>query len=446
MPFFRKRHRPRVLVIGLDGVPYSFLKKHMESGDLPNLAQIAEGGTFRRINSVYPTVSSVAWASYMTGKNPAGHGIFGFIDRRPNPFKLFIPNARNLRAKALWEVLGEHGEKVVVINVPVTYPPSPVNGILIGGFLGADVNKIGYPPEVNSKLLEMGYRIDVDAWKGRQEDKGPFLENLHLTLDKRCEVASHFLRHEDWDFFQLHIMETDRINHFLWEHYEQDDPRYAPRFLEFYRKLDRWVGKLVDATQKRDKRTTIVILSDHGFCSVKKEVYINHWLQDQGYLKFEPRKEKDAITDMSPESKAYSLIPGRVFVNLKGREQMGSVGSGSEYEGLREELSEKLMDLRDPDTDEPMVKKVYRREELYRGPYLDEAADLIVVPHDGYDLKGNVKAEGLTHKGELVGMHTYDDAAVFVWTDDPFEPGDWKWIGDVGLAILAYFDAEGMLQ
>ena len=439
MFFFRKKHRPRVLVIGLDGVPYSFLRKHMESGDLPNLARLAREGTFRRMNSVYPTVSSVAWASYMTGKNPAGHGIFGFIDRRPNPFQLFIPNARHMRAETLWERLSRRGKRVVVINVPVTYPPRRVNGILIGGFLGTDVNKIGYPPEVNGKLVEMGYRIDVDAWKGREEDKGPFLDDLNSTLDRRCEVAHYFLLHEDWDFFQLHIMETDRINHFLWEHYERDDPEYASRFLEFYRKIDGWVGRLVEATtQQRNKRTTAVILSDHGFCTVKKEVYLNHWLQEQGYLKFDKPDPKN-VGEMSPETKAYSLIPGRIFVNLKGREQMGSVEPGSEYEELRKELSEKLMDLRDPDTDEPIVRKVYRREEIYEGPYLEEAADLIAVPYDGYDLKGNVNTRRLTHKGELVGMHTYDDAAVFVRPDGAFEPDGWEWIGDVGSAISIYF-------
>ena len=174
----RRSSGKRVIVIGLDGVPYSFIRRHAQSGELPNMARMLSSGSFFRINSVIPTVSSCAWSSYMTGKNPAGHGIFGFIDRRPNPFSLFIPNARNLRAETIWEKLSRQGKRVIVINVPVTYPPKPVNGILIGGFLGTDVNRIGYPPQINRTLAQMNYVIDVDASKGHTDREG--LSLIHI--------------------------------------------------------------------------------------------------------------------------------------------------------------------------------------------------------------------------------------------------------------------------
>jgi len=322
----------------------------------------------------------------------------------------------------------------------VTYPPKPVNGILIGGFLGTDINKIGYPPSINAELKAMNYRIDVDAWAGRKEDKTRFLEDLHFTLDKRFEVAKHLMQTEQWDFFQLHIMETDRINHFLWEQYEQNDSQYGPRFLDFYRKLDQRVGELLDAGTQGRHNTMTVILSDHGFCTVKKEVYLNHWLEQEGYLKFEHPDPKH-VGEMASESKAYSLIPGRIFIHLRGREEKGSV-KREEYESMRDELSDRLLEMEDPDTGDRIIGKVHKREELYSGPYLEEAADLIAIPYDGYDLKGNVQPGKLTHKGELVGMHTYDDAAVFVKGLEFGEVDDKLWVGDVGRKVLEVFEGK----
>ncbi|MFQ5841663.1 MAG: alkaline phosphatase family protein, partial [Thermodesulfobacteriota bacterium] len=202
----------RVLVIGLDGVPFSLLKRLSAEGKLPNWAKLLESGVFKRMNSIHPCVSSVAWATYMTGKNPGKHNIYGFVDRYPRSMDVFIPTSRDMDGKTLWEILSQAGKRVVVINVPVTYPPREVNGILISGFLCTNIDKIAYPKEKAGLLKEIGYRIDVDAWQARKSiDR--FLEDLHLTLDKRIEAAFNFLGGEEWDFFQLHIMETDRINH-----------------------------------------------------------------------------------------------------------------------------------------------------------------------------------------------------------------------------------------
>jgi predicted AlkP superfamily phosphohydrolase/phosphomutase len=115
----------RVLVLGFDGTPYSFMKRMKEENRLPNLAKLLDEGTFMRMDSIHPYVSCVAWSSVMTGKNPGKHGIFGFVDCKPGTYDIFIPNSRNLRSKMLWEVLSNHGKRVVSIGVPVTYPPLP---------------------------------------------------------------------------------------------------------------------------------------------------------------------------------------------------------------------------------------------------------------------------------------------------------------------------------
>src|SRR3989338_3957851 len=124
-------HESRIFVLGLDGVPFTFLQDAFNENRMPNLSKLFKTHAAKKMNSVYPTVSSVAWVTFATGQNPAGHNIFGFVDRTPNPFQIEIPTARNRKAKTIWQELSEQGKRVIVINVPLTYPPKQVNGILV---------------------------------------------------------------------------------------------------------------------------------------------------------------------------------------------------------------------------------------------------------------------------------------------------------------------------
>lgn len=405
----KKDKRRRVFVLGIDGTPYTFIQQQIEKGNFPNLERLTRNGSLRRMNSVVPCISSVAWTSFMTGVNLAKHNLQGFVDRKPNPFSMFIPTSKQIAVPTISEILSDAGKRVVSINVPVSFPPKEVNGVQISCFLATDLEKAVYPVSLVPELKEAGYRIDVDAWAGRK-DKEKFLKDIHYTFERRVATANQLMESEDWDFFQLHIMETDRINHFLWEQWENGDPRLAPEFERFYRRVDNLIGEL---DEKLGDDIEFIVLSDHGFCTIKKEVYLNYWLEQQGYLSYQTDEPKN-VKDMHPDTKAYSLIPGRIFINLKGREEKGTVLPGEEYEAVRNELIERLPTMTDPDTGEKIVRKVLKREEVYEGPYFENAPDLIVLPFDGFDLKGNVKQPALTYKGELVGMHTDDDASFFI--------------------------------
>jgi predicted AlkP superfamily phosphohydrolase/phosphomutase len=406
---FDRRKGRKVVVLGPDGTPLSLIRRLIEKGELPNFARVFQEGSVRPMTSAIPAVSSVAWSCFMTGKNPGKHGIYGFLDRRPNTYDTYIPNSSTMRSETLWEILSRHGKRVVVMNVPVTYPPRQVNGILVCGFLGPKLEKGTYPPHIGELLTNMGYRLDVDPWQAR-EDKDKFLEDLYYTLDKREEAVVHFLETEDWDFLMLQIMETDRLHHFLWEEMETGDPKYAPAFLKLYHKIDALLGRLRD---RLDEDTTLFVMSDHGFTLMKKEVYINRWLEDHGWLSF-TKQPPDSLHDIHPQSKAYSMDPGRIFVNVRGREPQGGVELGKEYEAVRSELIDSLSALSDPESGEPMIERVYRREEIYSGVCYDQAPDLVAMPHRGYDLKGSIKKDMLTDRGVINGAHTYDDAMLYV--------------------------------
>ncbi|MEJ2207436.1 MAG: alkaline phosphatase family protein [Anaerolineae bacterium] len=407
-----KRDR-RVVFIGLDGTPYTFVQRLIAEGRAPNMARLAGQGSLLRMDSTWPWVSSVAWSSMMTGVNPAKHNIFGFIDRDPATYKQFIPTSRNMKARTLWEVLGDAGKRVAVVNVPVTYPPRPVNGLLVSGFLSPSLEKAVYPASYLPTLQELGYIVDADPWKAR-ESKEQALEQVNAALDARIRTLFHLLEDEEWDYLHVHVMETDRLHHFLWQQMEEGHPTYAPAFFDFYQRIDDMLGRLAG---RLDDNTTLMWMADHGFCTIKKEVYVNRWLMDNGWLHLRnvPPDRKKGLDEIDPRSVAYSLDPGRVFVRVRGREKEGSVAAGAAYEALRDEIAAAALALRDPEDGSPIFQAVFRREELYHGPYLQQAADLVLAPYDGYDPKGPLYKETLTYKGdELVGMHTYDDAMLYV--------------------------------
>jgi predicted AlkP superfamily phosphohydrolase/phosphomutase len=195
---------------------------------------------------------------------------------------------------------------------------------------------------------------------------------------------------------------------------EEQDPVYAPAFYQFYKRIDDMLGELA---AKMDDNMTLMWMADHGFCTIKKEVYVNRWLMDRGWLKLKnvPPDRKKGLDEIDPASVAYSLDPGRIVIRLRGREKDGCVSPGAEYEALRDEIAASALELRDPESGEPFFQAAFKREELYHGPYLDQAADLILAPYDGFDPKGPLYKDSLTYKGdELVGMHTFDDAMLYV--------------------------------
>jgi len=400
--------KKRVVVIGLDGTPFSFVRQMMEGGHMPNLKRLVSQGSFKQMNSVYPTISSVAWTTFMTGVNPAKHGIFGFIDLKPGSYDVTIPTASDRKAKTLWKLLGENGKKVVVMNVPVTYPPEEVNGILVSGFLATNIDKATYPKDVAGYLKGIGYRTDTDARLARKS-RDSMLEDIHHTFEKRVEAMFHFMEKEDWDYLHLHVMCTDRLFHFLWQEMEKRDETYHEPFLGVMRKIDDMLGTL---EKRLNQGTELIVLSDHGFCTVKANVQLNHWLHEQGYLVYRNESPK-GVQDIAPGTRAFSLIPGRIFIHSRGRYPGGSVEE-SEYEVLRDELMEKLMELRDPGTGERIIARVFKKEEIYHGELFHQAADLIVHPVDGYDIKGKIVSDSLLTEDVINGMHTFNDAFLYI--------------------------------
>jgi predicted AlkP superfamily phosphohydrolase/phosphomutase len=428
----RGEDHPRVAFIGVDGVPFSLLEDHPE--EFPNVAALATEGSAGAIDSIVPPESSACWPALTTGVNPGETGVYGFQDREQGTYETYVPMGQDVQATRLWNRVDEAGRNATVMNVPVTFPPQRNVQRMVSGFLSPGVDKAARPDELRDYLKSIDYAIDVNAKLGHREDKSDFMEDAHETLDTRFEAFSHYLEQDDWDLFFGVFMTTDRVNHFLFEDYERDGPN-REAFMDFYRTVDDYVGRIREMLADD---VTLIVASDHGFTSLDYEVHCNAWLEETGWLSYED-DDHDDLTDIAEESRAYSLIPGRFYLNLEGREPRGSVPQ-EEYEETRAELKAALEALEGPDG-RPVCDRVVEKEDAFRGAHDDIAPDLVVVPNHGFDLKSGFSGhDEVFDVGPRNGMHSFDDAALFV--DDPSATVRDADLLDIAPTILDLMDVD----
>ena len=414
----------KALVIGIDGVPYSLLNTYIKNDIMPNLKMIlSQGFTLHPMNASIPDISSVSWTSFTTGVNPGEHGIYGFMDLKPNSYSLYFPNAKDIKAPTLWEILGKTNHKTstlyqhyykkidppyrsVILNVPHTYPALPMNGILVSGFVAIDLKKAIFPESAYTTLHSMNYLIDVDAEKAKEDKKG-FLKALFECFEIRKKAIAHFFSEEPWDLFVACITETDRLHHFFFDASRDETNVYHKDFLLFYSRLDEFIKTLYERyIEKYSDQGFFMILSDHGFAPIKKEVYINRFLEEKGFLVL--KSEGNFYERIENKTTAFDLDPCRIYIHDKEAYPKGTV-KRKERMDLIKEIKEALKTLKG-ENGEGVIDKIYEKEEIYHGPYADRAPDLVCLPNDGYDLKGSLGKKEVFGYNIFTGMHTWHDA------------------------------------
>jgi predicted AlkP superfamily phosphohydrolase/phosphomutase len=398
----KKKKNDKVLVIGLDGVPYSLVQDLSTKGCIPTLSRLMQQGVVTTMESSMPPVSSVAWTTFMTGTNPAKHGIFGFMEKKADSYDIYFPNATHIKAPAIWDVLSQAGKTTIAVNIPQTYPARQTNGVIISGFISLDLDKAVTPSRLLPVLKQMDYRIDVN-YQEAAERKDEFFGDLFYTLKKRREAFLYLMDKEPWNLFIGVFTGTDRLQHYFWGDYTDTSSKYHQMVLDYYSGIDRIIGEMLERVADD---TPLIILADHGFALLKKEVYLNAWLKTQGYLKLK-KDPPQSFTDIHPESAAYVLDPSRVYINR-------TAVSAAEHKKFRQQLIDGFLTIRDDSTGTPLICRVFTREELYSGSFVDRAPDLVLWGAPGYDLKGAISKNEILGTGKFTGMHTFDDAFLYI--------------------------------
>jgi len=431
--------RHRVLILGLDGATFDIIKPMVAQGKLPHLARLMREGTHGVLASTFPPITPTAWTSFMTGKNPGRHGIFDFEQAAWGSYDFRPVPANQHGHKTLWRIAGEQGRTAVVIDVPFTYPPEPIRGYMITGYGTpvAGAPSFTHPPGLEQELAAACGECRPAIPESLPNLTPDFFREWDRLLDNRDCINDYLLQEVDWDLYMIVFGVTDNVQHVLWNYLEPLHPDYhskegadfRARLFHYYERVDASIGRMLAHV---DEGTHVVVMSDHGFGSVRPGLFLPGLLMEWGMLKFRqsalagvgeramrfvlnlyrrsPRL-RAMLNRMRTENKERlrsamtkaNLLPSmdqvdwsrtkvfatrfgvNLFVNRVGRFPHGIVQPGAEYEALLRELEERLLSLRDEALGTPVVKAVHRRETLYQGEHTDLGPDLVVEWANLYD-------------------------------------------------------------
>ena len=368
----------RVMIIGLDcATPQLVFDRWLD--DLPNIKRLVQEGIWGKLRSTDPPITVPAWMSMMTSKNPGTLGFYGLRNRVDYSYeKMATANSTFVKEPTVWDILSKAGKRVILIGVPQTYPPKPVNGEMVTCFLTPSTDKqFTYPASFRDEVQRVteGYILDAVGFRADEEEKDRILQTIYDMTEKRFRLACHMLEtRRDWDFFMMVEMGPDRIHHMFWKYTDPEHPKYVAGnkyescIHRYYKFVDARIGEVLE---RLDSDTSVLIVSDHGARGMMGGICFNEWLINEGYLVL--RKRPDAASPVEKCDVDWSRTRAwgsggyyaRLMINVKGREPMGVVAPGDEYEKTRSELIAKLEALRDHNG-AVMNTKVVRPEDVYR--------------------------------------------------------------------------------
>ncbi|MFI5366393.1 MAG: alkaline phosphatase family protein [Candidatus Binatia bacterium] len=364
----------KVAVIGLDCAPPR-LVFDLWRRELPNIDALMRRGLWGDLRSCHPPITVPAWSSMMSSKDPGQLGFYGFRNRRAYTYEDYaFANSTAITHDLVWDVLSRAGKQVILLGVPQTYPPHPVNGCMVTCFLTPSRDSAyTHPPALKGEIEKVadGYVFDVDDF--RTPDKHDLLRRIHEKTRKHFRVAKHLLKTKPWDFFMMVEMGTDRIHHGFWKYFDTEHPKHEPgnplehAIRDYYRYVDGEIGELLALI---DADAAVLVVSDHGAKKMDGGICFNEWLIQQGYLTLKAYPEK--VTPISPQLIDWSATRawgdggyyGRLFLNVKGREPHGVI-EPRDYERVRDELIAAVAAIEDPQG-RNLGSRAHRPEELYR--------------------------------------------------------------------------------
>lgn len=437
-----------VLVLALDGATFDVIEPMVAAGELPNLAAWIEEGQAAPLPSTTPPVTFPAWSAFMTGLEPADHGIFDFTQKHASDYRLKFVNSTDRRAASIFKRTSEAGGRVLVLGMPATHPPEPVNGLLVCGFdapvsTGTDERSASDPQLYRAIADKVGPWMRPELNESAQADD--FHERAVSTLLTRVDRKRDFAleameqmkaRNGAMPALTMIVFsESDTAGHHYFRDHVRTSPRNDPQasearknaLSEVYRRLDDACGALRSAA---GPGVACVVVSDHGMGTASdKIVHLNRFLAERGWLVRRDglgryvdriarglrdlalawlpagfaqaifRRARAAAAEIESRARFGGLDWSRtlafseeantnpgIWINLAGRERHGCI-EPEDYEKVRDSVIEALLDWQLPSGD-PVVARALRREEIHDGPFTDRAPDIVIelALDDGHGL------------------------------------------------------------
>jgi predicted AlkP superfamily phosphohydrolase/phosphomutase len=395
-----------LVILGWDSATFDVVDPMLAAGRLPALAALCERGFRAPLRSTWPPMTDCAWTSAFTGRNPGGHGIFGSWYRAPGDYSCRYFSSRDRRAPALWELAD--GARFAVFNVPMTFPPTAIDGVMVSGYGAPPGARFCSPDGVQDELARrwpLGDLLD----RAPHSTLEAFLDDLIRGLERQAEALVWLAGESGADCLVAVWPHVDRAQHFFWR-FRGTEHRLSDAVELVYEAMDRATGAVVEAFDDAD----FLVVSDHGAGTLKGDVNVGAWLASKGYAAYGPRRRAALVElawKMPPSVRRLGrrLWPGgarRAFgatlagqlgsfswadttafvgfhsdlwLNLAGREPAGRVAP-AEADRILDDIAAGLLALDDPATGERLFAAAHRRDEIFSGPAVDLAPDIMLDP------------------------------------------------------------------
>ncbi|RME45634.1 MAG: hypothetical protein D6791_10260 [Chloroflexi bacterium] len=447
----------KVLVVGFDGATFDVVLPLVSQGRLPNVANLMQRGTWGPLRSAIPPITPTAWTTFFTGKNPGKHGVFDFHELDPDTYEMRPVRVDRHTEKSIWQLLTEAGKTSIVVDVPYTYPPQPLQGVQITGYGTPRTpgTVFTYPQDLADRVpADLRPEIRVALPRHTFDRSLAFVDEWTAIMDGRRRLLRHLMKEHDWDFFFVVFTITDFMAHVFWTFVEPAHPNYKrpegstyrEAFFRAYEQADALLGELMTWA---GPATTTLVMSDHGFGSIYPRQYLFRKLAEGGFVRFRSAPLlsragdrlikatmqaytslpflREWVKSMRPQrQKAVKmllrrggLIPSagavdfrkspvlpsnsslQMWINSQDRFTHGIVSLHEKHD-LLDRLSRYLRALQDPVTQEPVVADVYQGSDVYQGPAVPRGPDLVIEYHNFY----RPDAESRTVNPYLEGGHT----------------------------------------
>jgi len=435
----------KLIIIGIDGATFDFIKPLTEKGKLPNIARLMKNGVYNEMKSTLPPLTALAWPSFFTGVNPGKHGIFDFTYRDKNN-QVSLNNFNNIKTKTLWDYSHEQGLKSVVINVPMTYPPKNYeNNVIISGILSPE-NK----PFCNNKKIEddlkreFGNFIYYDGINQRFGSFGGLKKSISnkkfiMQKDKQVrDISLYLLDNINPDILITVFMSVDQVKHIMWGYRDKNNlfyDEFGDCVEKTYVEVDKHVGKILEQHEDSD----VIIISDHGWGNIDHVVYVNSMLRKNNLLqykegvdkevyinwqdrirnKYDHKKEKSGVMNMDSfirflnkdgVKRYFKKIPFKYHLytmfsvlSKEGIKKPGfkvdfdhskawltsrpsfsiHINSKDPYEHkeIVKNIKKEFHNLRCEECGKTLITEIFEKGELYWGNNIENAPDIIIIPN-----------------------------------------------------------------
>lgn len=438
------------VILGLDSASWNVIDPLLEKDSLANIEHLIENGCRGVLTSTTPPLTPVAWTSMATGVNPGKHGIFGFRTMNPHTYEVKSIDYTEMKRPALWDIYNEYGLQVGIINFPVAHPPRQVDDLFVSGFPVPDGAQLAYPKALNERLKSTDFHVQPKAYP--EAGVSDYFEEVVDITDAQCELTKDILQNRDLDIVMSIFMGIDWIQHYFWD--KEYDGENAVE--QFYKYIDTIVGEILEELTKED---TVLLVSDHGARRIESEIHLNSLLESEGYLNTIEQswleKQKDVIMNsiwrlgqtfpVSIRKKMKQFLPnsslegvraaansgqshlsdtiawdetqaftydsmGRIFIHDSQRYADGIVDN---YDEARSELIKKLSEIEHPNSGECLFDQVTPTEDIYSGPYVEYAPDILFSPKDWkYMIYGDLDDNWIHGPEKRVADH--DPNGIFV--------------------------------